>query len=128
MMTSRSVVRSSDLGGLLSGCCSSGRGLAPRCLQTPPPGDALALRSHFPSIRLGRGLAPPGCRTCSAHDSTAPRWGRPRSRPAVGLSHSPHRLGLRSSTVPARYAVLSSGLATLGGGCGLFLHFTAGRL
>ena len=30
--------------GLISGFCSSGRGFAPRFLQTPPPGDALALR------------------------------------------------------------------------------------
>src|SRR5512147_485554 len=70
MRTSRSVVRSSDLGCLISGFCSSGRGFAPRFLQTPPRGDALALRSHFTSIRLCRGLAPPGCRTCSAHDQT----------------------------------------------------------
>jgi hypothetical protein len=28
----------------LSGFCSSGRGFAPRFLQTPPRGDALALR------------------------------------------------------------------------------------
>src|SRR6478672_2019333 len=68
MWTSRSVVRSSDLGCLISGFCSSGRGFAPRFLQTPPRGDALALRSHFTSIRLCRGLAPPGCRTCSAHN------------------------------------------------------------
>src|SRR3982751_3627191 len=68
MRTSRYVVRSSDPGCLISGFCSSGRGFAPRFLQTPPRGDALALRSHFTSIRLCRGLAPPGCRTCSAHD------------------------------------------------------------
>src|ERR1035437_3030536 len=30
--------------GLLSGFCSSGRGFAPRFLQTPPRDDALALR------------------------------------------------------------------------------------
>src|SRR4051812_5150227 len=72
MRTLRSVVRSSDLGCLLSGFCSSGRGFAPRFLQTPPRGDALALRSHFTSIRLCRGLAPPGCRTCSAHDVPVP--------------------------------------------------------
>ena len=44
MGTSRSVVRSSDLGCLISGFCSSGRGLAPRCFQAPPRDDALALR------------------------------------------------------------------------------------
>src|SRR5262249_6933494 len=77
MRTSRSVVRSSDLGCLVSGFCSSGRGFAPRFLQTPPRGDALALRSHFTSIRLCRGLAPPGCRTCSAHGKPA---GRPEAR------------------------------------------------
>ena len=39
-------------------------------LQTPPRGDALAGRYPFTSIRLGRGLAPPSCRTCSAHVDT----------------------------------------------------------
>ena len=35
--------------------------------QTPPRGDALASRLPFTSIRLGGGLAPPSCQTCSAH-------------------------------------------------------------
>ena len=38
------VARSSGAGRLISGFCSSGRGFAPRFLQTPPRGDALALR------------------------------------------------------------------------------------
>ena len=41
--------------------------VAPRFFQTPPRGDALAVRAHFTSIRLCRGLAPLGCQTCSAH-------------------------------------------------------------
>src|ERR1035438_6214209 len=39
--------------------CSSARVFAPRFLQTPPRGDALALRYHFSSVRLSRGLSPP---------------------------------------------------------------------
>jgi hypothetical protein len=39
----------------------------------------------------------------------------------------PQRLRLRSSLVPARYAMLSSGMATLGGGYSLVLHSAAGR-
>ena len=52
---------------LISGCCSSGRDFAPRFLQTVPRGSALALHSCFTSIRLHRGLSPPGCWTCPAH-------------------------------------------------------------
>ena len=37
---------------LISGFCPSARTFAPRFLQTPPRGDALALRYHFTSIRL----------------------------------------------------------------------------
>jgi len=51
--------------------CSSGRDCRYRFLQTPPHGDALAVRSHFTSIRLCGGLAPPGCRTYSAHSQSA---------------------------------------------------------
>jgi len=35
-----------------SGSCTSARTFAPRFLQTPPCGDALALRYHFTYIRL----------------------------------------------------------------------------
>ena len=85
------MVRSSDLGCLISDFCSSGRGFAPRFLQTPPRGDALALRSHFTSIRLCRGLAPPGCRTCSAHHSAA--WGTP---PTECTDSDPRKLGFEA--------------------------------
>src|SRR6478752_10893210 len=61
------AARSSDHICLVSGCCSSGRDFAPRFLQTVPRGSALALHSCFTSIRLHRGLAPPGCWTCPAH-------------------------------------------------------------
>ena len=54
-------------GCLISGCCSSDRDFAPRFLQTVPRGSALALHSCFTSIRLHRGLSPPGCWTCPAH-------------------------------------------------------------
>jgi len=37
---------------LRSGSCTLARVFAPRFLQTPPHGDALALRYHFTSIRL----------------------------------------------------------------------------
>jgi len=47
MWTSRSVARSSSAVGLISGSCPSARVFAPRFLQTPPRGDALALRYHF---------------------------------------------------------------------------------
>src|SRR5271166_5700166 len=55
----------------ISGCCSSGRDFAPHFLQTVPRGSALVLHSCFTSIRLHRGLSPPGCWTCPAH-SPAP--------------------------------------------------------
>jgi hypothetical protein len=44
-------------------------------------GDSLALRYHFFSITMSRGLAPPSCRTCTAHKqkSEAPM----RSAPLV---------------------------------------------
>src|SRR6267143_5722056 len=50
--------------------CSSARVFAPRFFQAPPRSEccfALALRYPFVSIGLGRGLAPPSCRTCLAH-------------------------------------------------------------
>ena len=99
MRTSRLVVRSSDLGCLVSGFCSSGRGFAPRFLQTSPRGDALALRSHFTSIRLCRGLAPPGCRTCSAHDQA----GRPAA--AASEPNRKRRLGARIVAPPRRMSL-----------------------
>src|SRR5258708_11794495 len=43
LWTSRLVARSSDQGCLVSDFCSSGRGFAPHCLQTPPRDDALVL-------------------------------------------------------------------------------------
>jgi hypothetical protein len=55
----------------LFGSCSSGRGFAPRFLQTLPRSNALALRQPFAAIRLGKGLSPPSCRTCSAHNKEA---------------------------------------------------------
>src|SRR5208337_615544 len=55
----------------ISGCCSSGRDFAPHFLQTVPRGSALVLHSCFTSIRLHRGLSPPGCWTCPAHNQAA---------------------------------------------------------
>src|ERR1700758_4955435 len=70
----RSCTRSPATVGLVSGSCSSARAFFPRFFQGPPRGECyftLALRCPFTSIKLGRGLAPPGCRTCSAHNKTA---------------------------------------------------------
>ena len=64
----RPLVRRSRL---ISGSCSSMHAFAPRFLQTPPRDDALALRYPFTSTRLGRGLPPPSCRPCPAHDPSA---------------------------------------------------------
>ena len=77
--------RSSDQVCLVSGCCSSGRDFAPRFLQTVPRGSALALHSCFTSIRLHRGLSPPGCRTCPAHTTLrAAKGGGPAgARPSL---------------------------------------------
>jgi len=61
----RPLVRRSRL---ISGSCSSVHAFAPRFLQTPPRDDALALRYPFTSTWLGRGLSPPSCRSCPAHD------------------------------------------------------------
>ena len=71
----RPLVRRSRL---ISGSCSSVHAFAPRFLQTPPRDDALALRYPFTSTRLGRGLSPPSCRSCPAHD--------PSTRPPGGLA------------------------------------------
>ena len=54
-----------------SGSCTSGRDCCSPLLSDPPRDGHLAVRSHFTSIRLYRGLPPPGCRTCSAHASLA---------------------------------------------------------
>jgi len=62
---------------LKSGSCTLARAFAPRFLQTPPHGGALALRYHFTSIRLWRGLSPPSCRTCSAYQKKEGGWHRP---------------------------------------------------
>src|SRR5580698_5836926 len=98
MWASRFVARSPGTVGLQSGSCSSARVFAPRFFQTSPRGSVLALRYHFASIRLGRGLSPPSDRTCSAHN----KKGGPatRDRPlclppdfapnhACSASHSP---------------------------------------
>jgi len=45
---------------LVSGSYPSARTLAPRFLRTSSHDDALAVHRPFTSIRLGRGLAPPG--------------------------------------------------------------------
>jgi len=52
---------------LVSGSCPSPRPFAPRCLQTPPRGDALALPFSFGLPSLERGLPPPSVKTCPAH-------------------------------------------------------------
>ena len=58
---------------------SIGPHLRYRFLQTTPRDAALASRLPFTSIRLGGGLAPPSCQTCSAHTSKA-----------FGLSNGPN--------------------------------------
>ncbi len=56
--------------------CSSARAFDPRFFQTPPCDDALALLWLFTSPRLSRGLSPPSCQTCSAHqEKTGPELG-----------------------------------------------------
>ena len=89
MWTSRLVARSSDHGCLVSDSCSSGRGFASRFLQTPPRDGALALRWHFASIRLCRGLTPPSCQTCPAHNLSAPRKGNGTGRMRPMLRRRP---------------------------------------
>src|SRR4051795_12031808 len=96
MWTLRLPARSSDQPCLVSGFCSSGRDFAPRFLQTVPRGPALALRSCFTSIRLHRGLSPPGCWTCPAHIGI----GGPLTRPPL-----PHHRAYGS--VPRRFGGLS---------------------
>jgi len=95
----RPLVRRSRL---ISGSCSSVHAFAPRFLQTPPRDDALALRYPFTSTRLGRGLSPPSCRPCPAHDPSA------RAVPALGRDDIP--TGLQS---PARGHVISRRLPAL---------------
>jgi hypothetical protein len=60
LWTSRLVARSSDQGCLISNFCSSGRGFARHCLQTPPRDDA-------PRFREGRLL-------CFANPSPSSGW------------------------------------------------------
>src|SRR6266852_564933 len=64
MWASRSHARSPGTVGLKSSSCPSARVFAPRFFQTSPRGSVLALRYHFASIRLFRGLSPPSYRTC----------------------------------------------------------------
>src|SRR5258707_4005658 len=52
---------------LISGSCPSARVFAPPFLQTSPRDDALALRYHFSSIRMGTGLPTPSCHSCTAY-------------------------------------------------------------
>src|ERR1019366_9394300 len=63
--------RSSGTVCLVSGSCSSARIFAPRFFQTTPHNVAFALRYPFSSTRMGRGLPPPSCQTCSAHNKRA---------------------------------------------------------
>jgi len=58
--------------------------VAPRFLQTPPHGDALALCSSFTSIRLDRRLSLPSDRTCWAHNEPASRERAAREGRASG--------------------------------------------
>ena len=75
--TSRSPVRSSGRAGLVSASRPSGRGVAPRVLQTPPRDDALALRQSFAAIGLDGGRAPPSRRSCPAHKKRVARRAPP---------------------------------------------------
>ncbi len=52
---------------LVSGSCSSARGFAPRFLQTPPRGDALALRLCSLRPAHTERLSPPSHAPCWAH-------------------------------------------------------------
>jgi len=74
----RPLVRRSRL---ISGSCSSVHAFAPRFLQTPPRDDALALRYPFTSTWLGRGLSPPSCRSCPAHDPFDSAFGLAQDKP-----------------------------------------------
>jgi len=99
----RPLVRRSRL---ISGSCSSVHAFAPRFLQTPPRDDALALRYPFTSTWLGRGLSPPSCRSCPAHDPSArfarsgwhSDWARSTSPSSChfGFRIFPHPLDSRS--------------------------------
>jgi hypothetical protein len=69
----------------LSDCCSSGRDFAPHFLQTVPRGSALVFHSCFTSIRLHRGLSPPSCWACPAHNAGL----RPPPSAADGVDRGP---------------------------------------
>jgi hypothetical protein len=71
-MLSRALVRPRRL---LSSFYSSARTFAPRFLQTPPRGDALALRYPSPPSGWERDLHPPSTETCPAHVITPPQSG-----------------------------------------------------
>jgi hypothetical protein len=86
LWTSRLVTRSSDQGCLISSFCSSGRGFAPHCLQTPPRDDA-------PRFREGRLVW--GSRVSSGFSSC---FSRARSRAA---GRSPAALRDRARWRPA---------------------------
>ena len=89
---------------LISGFCTSARTFAPRFFQTPPHGDALALRYDFTSIRLSRGLSPPSCRTCSAHENS------PRRKPweNIGSSSLAPERGVRPAWRRSRASTCAS--------------------
>src|SRR5713226_9640481 len=76
---------------LVSGSCSSPRTFAPRFLQTPPHGDALALRLSFGSTSTWTGDFHPQAVRHARH--TRPRLTRGRSylmRPSGAAAVRPH--------------------------------------
>jgi hypothetical protein len=69
---------------LLSSFCSSARTFAPRFLQTPPRGGALALRYPSPPSGWERDLHPPSTGTCPAHIIYHPQSGWFEDTPLKG--------------------------------------------
>ncbi len=70
-----------------SGSSTSARRFAPRFFQTLRRRSALAFRYNFASTRLSRGLSPPSCRTCSAHQK--------KGQPVAGMPPRSNALELR---------------------------------
>jgi hypothetical protein len=68
---------------LVSGSCSSPRTFAPRCLQTPPHGDALALRLSFGSTSTWTGDSHPRALRHARHTRL-----RDKLQPAPKLPYS----------------------------------------
>ena len=88
---SRCAARSPGSPRLAPSSCSSARVSVPRFLRTCPHEPALALPWPFASVRLGRGLSPPGDWTCTAYSDGVAGGYAERAASRGGTAGAPSR-------------------------------------